>query len=168
MHVEHEFKPIFDDYSKILILGTMPSVKSRETHFYYGHPRNRFWKVLASITEWNGSTGEFIRQPETIEEKKQMLLSTGIAIWDVVSSCEIEGSSDSSISNVVPNNITELMKKTRIDRIYANGAKAEELYLKYCFENSSRKIIKLPSTSPANAAYSLERLIEIWKSKLCI
>lgn len=155
----HEFAPVYDEHSRILILGTFPSVKSREQHFYYGHPQNRFWKVLASLTQWP-------QIPQTIEEKKQMLLQNGIAIWDVIQSCDIAGSSDSSIKNVVPSDIGSILKNSGIKRIYANGNMAKKLYEKYILPEIGVPIIGLPSTSPANAAYSLERLKESWKQIL--
>ena len=155
----HEFAPVYDERSRILILGTFPSVKSREQHFYYGHPQNRFWKVLASLTRWP-------QIPQTIEEKKQMLLQNGIAIWDVIQSCDIAGSSDSSIKNVVPSDIGSILKDSGIKRIYANGNMAKKLYEKYILPEIGVPIIGLPSTSPANAAYSLERLKESWKQIL--
>lgn len=155
----HEFAPVYDEHSRILILGTFPSVKSREQRFYYGHPQNRFWKVLASLTRWP-------QIPQTIEEKKQMLLQNGIAIWDVIQSCDIAGSSDSSIKNVVPSDIGSILKDSGIKRIYANGNMAKKLYEKYILPETGVPIIGLPSTSPANAAYSLERLKESWKQIL--
>ena len=155
----HEFAPVYDERSRILILGTFPSVKSREQHFYYGHPQNRFWKVLASLTRWP-------QIPQTIEEKKQMLLQNGIAIGDVIQSCDIAGSSDSSIKNVVPSDIGSILKDSGIKRIYANGNMAKKLYEKYILPEIGVPIIGLPSTSPANAAYSLERLKESWKQIL--
>ena len=155
----HEFAPVYDEHSRILILGTFPSVKSREQRFYYGHPQNRFWKVLTSLTRWP-------QIPQTIEEKKQMLLQNGIAIWDVIQSCDIAGSSDSSIKNVVPSDIGSILKYSGIKRIYANGNMAKKLYEKYILPETGVPIIGLPSTSPANAAYSLERLKESWKQIL--
>lgn len=151
---EHTFEPIFDANSKILILGTFPSVKSREQGFYYGHPQNRFWRVLEKLTENSRVT--------TIEEKKELLLKNGIAIWDTVKSCDIVGSSDSSIKNVVPAEINWLLAQTDIQKIFANGGKAYSLYQKYVFPITKREIKKLPSTSPANASYSLERLLKEW------
>ncbi len=151
----HTFEPIFDSNCKILILGTFPSVKSRENNFYYGHPQNRFWRVLAEILEE--------KVPESIDDKKNMLLSNNIAIWDVVKSCEISNSADSTIKNVVPNNLNEILGKADIKSIYANGKTAEKLYKKYDLINLQREIISLPSTSPANAAFSLERLVDKWK-----
>lgn len=154
-NLTHEFKPVYNKDSIILILGTFPSVKSRECNFYYGHPQNRFWKVLATIFEEN--------IPETVEEKKSFLLKNKVAIWDVIQSCTIKGSSDSSIKDVIPSDITEILKNADIKCIYGNGAKACELYKKYIFPVTNREIVKLPSTSPANAAWNMERLIEQWK-----
>lgn len=155
MQVSHTFQPIYDKNSRILILGTFPSVKSREKAFYYGHPQNRFWRVIA------GLTGENV--PGTTAEKKALLLRHRIAIWDVISSCDIEGSSDSSIRNVVPNEVDRLLEKSSIKRIYGNGDKACRLYDRYCQEKTGIDIKKLPSTSPANAAFSYERLLEYWR-----
>ena len=152
--VEHTFEPIYDENSKVLILGSFPSVKSREQNFYYGHPRNRFWRVISNLTE--------TELPTTIEEKKEMLLKNNIAIWDVIKSCVIKGSSDSSIKNVVVNDITEVVKNSKIDRIFANGDKSFKLYKKYC-SDVGIEIEKLPSTSPANAAFSIEKLVEDWE-----
>ena len=154
-HVSHDFEPVFDENSKVLILGTFPSVKSRENQFYYGHPQNRFWKVIAGLTE--------SEVPQTIEEKKKILLEHGIAIWDVIESCDIIGSSDSSIKNVVPADIERVVANSKIQNIYANGGTAKKLYEKYSQKKTGREIIGLPSTSPANAAYSLERLLECWQ-----
>ena len=150
----HEFEPVFDEHSEILILGTFPSVKSRENQFYYGHPQNRFWKVLAALT---GS-----ELPQTVEEKKKMLLDNHIAIWDVIAQCDIAGSSDSSIRNVVPADIGRVLAGSNIRKIYANGNTAKKLYDKYVLPKVQVEIEGLPSTSPANAGYSLDRLIEAW------
>ena len=150
----HEFEPVFDERSEILILGTFPSVKSRENQFYYGHPQNRFWKVLAALTD--------SELPETIEDKKKMLLDNRIAIWDVIAQCDIAGSSDSSIKNVVPADIGRVLKDSNIQKIYANGNTAKKLYDKYVLPKVQIEIEGLPSTSPANAGYSLDRLIEAW------
>lgn len=155
INISHTFQPVYDDKSKILILGTFPSVKSRENHFYYGHPMNRFWKVLSALVK--------TALPVTIEEKKNFLLEHHIAIWDVIQSCSITGSGDASIRDVIPNDFTELLKKAEIKKIYANGNKAYELYMKYVYSNTKKDIEKLPSTSPANAGYSLEKLEEKWK-----
>ncbi|MBQ7900855.1 MAG: DNA-deoxyinosine glycosylase [Clostridia bacterium] len=153
--VKHPINPIFDINSKILILGSFPSVKSREQMFFYGHPQNRFWKVVSAVFDRN--------TPETVEEKKDFLLSTHIAVWDVIASCDIAGSSDSSIKNVVPNNLNTILNTAKIKNIYVNGKTAEKYYNKYIKDNIKRPAICLPSTSPANAAWSLERLIEAWE-----
>ena len=157
-NITHTFEPVYNEESKILILGSFPSVKSRENHFYYGHPQNRFWKVLANILE--------CEIPVTIEEKKQMLLENGVAIWDVIASCSIVGSSDTSIKDVVVNEFSEILGKTKIEKIYVNGTKAYELYHKYAEEKTGIKAIKLPSTSPANAAWNLEKLCIAWKETI--
>lgn len=153
-HVKHEFDPVFDGQSEVLILGTLPSVKSREQKFYYGHPCNRFWEVIA------GLYGE--RRPETIEEKKALLLAHHIALWDVIAECDIEGSSDSSIRNVVLTDLSIILEHAHVRRIFANGTKAYELYQKYSYPKTGMEICKLPSTSPANAAFRMERLLEAW------
>lgn len=152
--VSHTFEPVWDAHSRILILGTFPSVKSREHRFYYGHPQNRFWKVIAGITD--------NPVPETVADKKTLLLQNGIAIWDVIASCRIIGSSDSSIRDVEANDIGFLLRESNITRIFGNGAKACELYDRYVKKDTGVEITKLPSTSPANAAFSLERLLEQW------
>lgn len=153
-HVKHTFEPVFDKDSEILILGTLPSVKSREVDFYYGNPQNRFWKVIGILTGCNNYN--------TIEEKKKMLLENKIAIWDTIESCDIEGSSDSSITNVVPVDLSVILNNSNVKRIYANGGKAYELYNKYLLDKTGIRIIKLPSTSPANARFSLEKLLNEW------
>lgn len=158
--LEHTFEPVFDRYSEILILGTFPSVKSRENMFYYGHPQNRFWKVIANI--------KGVTVPESIEEKRRLLLESHIAVWDVIKSCSISGSSDSSIRDVTANDISRLLTNTNIQTIYGNGAKACELYNRYVKAETGREIVKLPSTSPANAAYSLERLCQLWSTALYV
>ena len=154
-HVTHTFEPVFNSESKILILGSFPSVKSRENNFYYGHPQNRFWKVLACILEKD--------VPQTIEEKKAFLLEHHIAVWDVIESCTIIGSSDSSIKDVVVNDFSKVLKNSEMETIYVNGGKAYELYHKYAEKQTGIPAVKLPSTSPANAAWNLERLCEAWK-----
>lgn len=154
-NIKHTFEPVFDEDSELLILGTFPSVKSRENHFYYGHPQNRFWKVIAELTDSG--------VPQTIGEKKRLLLEKHIAIWDVIESCTISGSSDSSIRDVKVNDIKSLLERSKIAAIYGNGAKACELYDRYVREKTGMDIIKLPSTSPANAAFSLDRLCAEWR-----
>lgn len=154
INIHHTFEPVYDENSKILILGSFPSVKSREKNFYYGHPQNRFWKVLARILEEE--------VPETIEEKKTILLSHNIAIWDVIESCTILGSSDTSIKDVVVNDFASILQNSKIEKIFVNGTKAYELYRKYAEKKTGIKAVKLPSTSPANAAWKLERLCQTW------
>ena len=153
-HVKHTFEPIYDENSRILILGSLPSVKSREQGFYYGHPQNRFWKVLARLLEWV--------EPETIEEKKAMLLENRIAIWDVLESCDIQGSSDSSIKNPVAADIPRLLKKTNIEKIYVNGTTAGKYYKKYILPLTGAEAVVLQSTSPLNCRYNLDKLVENW------
>lgn len=152
--VTHELEPIYDENSKILILGTLPSVKSREQQFFYAHPQNRFWKVLALLMEDD--------VPVTIDEKKAFLLKNNIAVWDVIESCQIIGSSDSSIKDVVPTDITKILETANISKIFANGATAKKLYDKYQRKILGIEIEGLPSTSPANAAYSIEKLLDKW------
>lgn len=154
-NVKHEIPPIYNKNSKILILGSFPSVKSRESQFFYHHPQNRFWKVLSSVLDKD--------TPITIDEKKDFLLDNNIALWDVIASCDIEGSSDSSIKNVVANDLNKIIDTCDIKQIFCNGGKSFELYKKYCEKNTNLKAIKLPSTSPANARFSLEKLVEDWK-----
>lgn len=154
----HEFPPVWDKQSRILILGSFPSVKSREEGFFYGHPRNRFWKVLSAVLS--------CPEPDSIGEKKKMLLTNGIALWDVIAVCEIKGSSDSSIRNVVANDFTDLLQQSQIGAIFANGQTAGRLYHKYVEPETGITADILPSTSPANAAWSLERLIESYREKI--
>lgn len=153
-NVKHEIPPIYDKNSKILVLGSFPSVKSRESQFFYHHPQNRFWKVLSSVIG--------VDTPTSIEEKKKFLLDNNIALWDVIDSCDIEGSSDSSIKNVVANDLDKIIENCNIKQIFCNGGKSYELYRKYCEKDTNLKAIKLPSTSPANARSSLEKLIAEW------
>lgn len=153
--VIHTIEPIYNKASRVLILGSFPSVKSREGQFFYHHPQNRFWKVLAALTAEE--------EPHCIEEKKRLLLKNHIAVWDVIHSCEITGSSDSTIRNVVPNDLDRILKAADIRQIFTNGGKASELYRKYIEPSTGRPSVKLPSTSPANAACSLERLITDWQ-----
>lgn len=153
-HVQHTFEPVFDEHSRILILGSFPSVKSREIQFYYGHPQNRFWKLMAQLLD--------VPVPQSIDEKKTMLLTHGLALWDVIASCDIKGSSDSSIKNAVPADISRILKAADIQTIIANGGTAFRLYGRYCEPVTGRPAALCPSTSPANAAFSLERLSECW------
>ena len=148
----HNIPPLFDENSKILILGSFPSVKSREAQFFYGHPQNRFWKVVSQIVGENC--------PETVPEKREMLLKHNIALWDVIGQCDIEGSSDSTIKNVVPNDLSIILNNAKIKQIFVNGKTAYKYFCKY---NKEYNAVCLPSTSPANAMFSLERLAENWK-----
>lgn len=152
--VTHPIPPLFDASSRILILGSFPSVKSREDMFFYHHPQNRFWKVLAGVLE------EPV--PGSIEEKKIFLSKHRIALWDVIASCTIEGSSDSTIKNVVPNDLSGILSAADISRIFCNGGASFQYYKKYQEPRTGRAAVRLPSTSPANAAWSLDRLIREW------
>ncbi len=155
MHLTHPIEPVYDQNSRILILGSFPSAKSREIGFFYGHPQNRFWKLLSALYEEE--------LPQTVEEKKAFLLRHGIALWDVIGSCGIEGSSDASIKNAVPNDIRLILDAADIRAIYTAGKTAKKYYDKYALPKTQRKAICLPSTSPANAAYDLERLLAEWR-----
>ena len=154
----HPIPPVFDAESKILLLGSFPSVKSRESGFFYGHPQNRFWKVLAAVFE--------DELPGTIEEKKVFLLRNHAAVWDVIASCDIKGSSDASIKNVTANDLTKILEAADIRQIFVNGRTAEKMYQKYTEPLIKRPCICLPSTSPANAAWSLERLAVAWSAAI--
>jgi len=154
----HNIPPVFDEHSRILILGSFPSVKSREGQFFYHHPQNRFWKVLAAVLG--------CEVPKTIEEKQAMLLQSRVALWDVIASCEITGSSDSSIRNTVPNDVGRILADASIEAIFCNGGTAHKLYRRHLEPLLGRTAILLPSTSPANAAWSLERLTEAWSAAI--
>ena len=154
MVITHPFDPIYDENSRILILGSFPSVRSRSDGFYYGHPQNRFWRLMSELYET-----DFLH---TTEEKKCFLLKNGIALWDVIGSCEIENSSDSSIRNAVPNPLEHIFEKTNIRSVYTNGKTADRLYRKYYGAGA----ICLPSTSPANAAWTFEKLLKAWEKIL--
>ncbi|MGI6173978.1 MAG: DNA-deoxyinosine glycosylase [Christensenellales bacterium] len=155
MILKHTFPPVHDAFSRILVLGTFPSVKSRETLFYYGHPQNRFWRVLADVFREN--------VPTSIEEKTALLLRNRVALWDVAGECEIEGSADTSIRRVVPNDIGRILAACPIEHIYANGHTAYALYQKLIYPDTGREIARLPSTSPANCRLSYEALLTAWQ-----
>ncbi len=157
-HLVRTFGPVYDKNSQILILGSFPSAKSREVNFFYGHPQNRFWKVLSAV--YNLPLGE------TIEEKKKFLCENHIALWDVIESCDIIGSSDSSIKNVVPTDINMILQSAGIKMIFCNGATSYNLYMKYSFPHTDRIAVKLPSTSPANAVFSLDKLVKCWSKEI--
>lgn len=155
----HPIPPVFDAHSEILILGSFPSVKSREYGFFYGHPANRFWKVLKEVLAW-----PFL--PETAEEKKRLLLESHVALWDVIASCEIVGSSDASIRNVLPNDLTPILENSRIRAVFCNGSTAHSLYMKLIYPSLGILPVRLPSTSPANASFRLEKLTAEWRTAL--
>ncbi len=152
--IVHPIAPVYDENSRVLVLGSFPSVKSREEMFFYGHPQNRFWRVIAAV--FGAET------PKTVADKRAFLLSHGIAVWDVLASCEIEGSDDSTIKNAVPNDLSEIFSAAKIENIFVNGKTAEKYYNKYMKKTLGREAVCLPSTSPANAAWSAEKLIEAW------
>ena len=154
MKLDHPFGPLYDENSRVLILGSFPSVRSREQNFFYGHPQNRFWKVVAAVF------GQPV--PQTIKEKKMLILDNGLALWDSIASCEITGSSDASIRNARANDISIILNSCSIERIYCNGRKSHELYQKYIEPETGREAVCLPSTSPANAKWTLEKLTEAW------
>ena len=152
----HGFGPFFDKESRLLILGSFPSVKSREQGFYYGHPQNRFWSVMAAL--YCEAT------PKSLSEKKEFLSRNHIALYDVIESCSIVGSADSSIADVVPASLAKIVQSSRIGaRIFTNGATADALYRKHQLPLLHVEARRLPSTSPANAAWSLPRLIDAWR-----
>ncbi len=152
--ISHPIPPVFDKSSEILILGSFPSQKSREQMFFYGHPQNRFWRVVSQVLAQ--------KTPETVEEKTRFLLSNKIALWDVIASCDIVGSSDSSIKNVFASDLNIILSVANIRQIFVNGKTAEKYYNKYIKNKIGREAVCLPSTSPANAAWSLERLVSEW------
>ncbi len=153
--IVHPIPPLFDENSETLILGSFPSVKSREAAFFYGHPQNRFWAVLASVYK--------SEKPRTVEEKKKLVLENNLALWDVIASCEIIGSSDSSISDVTANDLSIIINNSKVKKIFVNGKTAEKYYNKYTYPKTGIKAVCLPSTSPANAAWNLEKLVDKWK-----
>lgn len=154
--VKHPIAPVFDENSRVLVLGSFPSVKSREEMFFYGHPQNRFWRVMASV--FGSDT------PKTVEEKRAFLLAHGVALWDVLASCEITGSADSTIKNAVPNDLSPILAAAKIEKIFVNGKAAEKYYDKYLKAALGREAVCLPSTSPANAAWSIAKLTETWSA----
>lgn len=158
--IVHPIPPLFDENSETLILGSFPSVKSREAAFFYGHPQNRFWSVVAAVL------GE--EKPLTVEEKKKLVLKNKLALWDVIASCEIEGSADSTIKDVTANDLSVIINNSKVKRIFVNGKTAEKYYIKYTFPKTGIKAVCLPSTSPANAAWNFERLVDAWKTILTV
>lgn len=150
----HPIPPVYDENSKALILGSFPSVASREVCFFYGHPQNRFWRVLSELLG--------VSMPCSVTDKKKLLISHGIALWDVIASCEIIGSADSSIKDVVPNDLGMILKTADIRAVFVNGKTALKYYNKYLRDSLGKEAICLPSTSPANAAISVSDLVEKW------
>lgn len=157
-HIDHGFEPVYDESSRVLVLGSFPSVLSRANDFYYGNPQNRFWRVMASCL------GE--PTPTSIAEKREMLLAHGVALWDVIASCDIRGSSDASIKNVVPVDVARVTSAAPIEAILCNGATSGRLYHRYLEAIAGRAAVVMPSTSPANAAWSLDRLTGRWAEEL--
>lgn len=157
-HIIHSIEPVFDAESRVLILGTMPSPKSREVQFYYGHPQNRFWRVLAAVL------GEEV--PQSVPEKKTMLLRHRIALWDVLAECEITGASDSSIRNPVANDLSVILDHAPVQAVFTTGATAWKLYTRLQKPHTGIEAVRLPSTSPANCAVKMEALTEAYKAIL--
>ncbi len=153
--IVHPIPPLYDAQSRILILGSFPSIKSREAMFFYGHPQNRFWPLLARLLKEQA--------PTSIEEKRALALGHHIALWDSIRSCTITGSSDSSVRDVVPNDLSVILDHSKVGRICCNGALSHKMYMKYIYPTTGIEAIKLPSTSPANAAYSMDRLEKEWR-----
>ena len=151
----HPIPPVYDRHSRVLILGSFPSVRSREEGFFYGHPQNRFWKVLAAVFS--------APVPVSVPEKKAFLLSHGIALWDVIARCEITGSSDASVRNAEPTDLSVILRNASVRRVYCNGTLAYDLYRRYQLPVTGLEAVKLPSTSPANAAWTESRLREAWR-----
>ena len=152
--IAHPFGPVYGEHSGILILGSFPSVKSREQHFFYGHPQNRFWKVIAAL--YGRET------PVTIPEKKELILDCGLALWDTIASCEITGSSDASIRKVQANDLRVILDRCPIRKICCNGKTSWQQYEKLIRPQTGREALCLPSTSPANAQWTLPKLVEAW------
>lgn len=155
---EHPIPPVYDANARILILGSFPSVLSREVGFFYGNPRNRFWEVLARVKN--------APCPQTTEEKKAFLLANRIALWDAAAACEIRGSADSEMKRIRPTDLSPILRTARIGRICLNGGKAAAIYEKYIRKPGMPEAVRLPSTSPANAAWSLDALTERWREAL--
>lgn len=153
--IRHPIEPVYNENSRVLILGSFPSVRSREDMFFYSHSQNRFWKVMADVFECS--------EPETEEDKRNLLLDHGIALWDVIGYCNVTGSADSSIKNVIPNDLSRILNHARIQRIFLNGKTAEKYYHRYMGSGVGCEAICLPSTSAANASWSREKLVQAWR-----
>lgn len=154
MPIQHPMPPLCGDAPRVLILGSFPSVRSREAGFFYGHPRNRFWQVMAAVLR--------APIPDTVEEKSHLLISHGIALWDVVASCSVRGSADHCITDVTPNDLTPILSRGTVTRVFTNGKTAARLYDRHVGPTVTLPMTCLPSTSPANAACSLDDLIRAW------
>ena len=152
--IDHPFGPLFSENSRVLILGSFPSVKSREQQFFYGHPQNRFWKVIAALYHQE--------VPSTIDQKKKLILENHLALWDSIASCVVTGSSDASIREVRANNLSVILDHSPIRKIFCNGKTSWQMYEKWIRPVTGREAVCLPSTSPANAQWSLDRLIDAW------
>lgn len=180
-HVEHGFGPVWDAHSRVLVLGSMPSPKSRDAGFYYMHRFNRFWPVMAAIfrddsclpatdstagSAWPSSPDEIA---ELVKARRTFALRHGLALWDVIASCDIAGASDASIRNAVPNDIPSIVRGSGITHVFTTGAKAAQLYRRLVAPMMASAgldgvaLTTLPSTSPANAGMSLDRLIEAYR-----
>lgn len=157
-HLSHGFGPVYDARSRVLILGSFPSVKSREANFYYGHAQNRFWPLMARLLD--------APVPQSIDEKRALMLARGVALWDVIEECDISGSADSSIKNAVPTDVPRILAAADIQGVYCNGALTYKLYMKNLLPLCGVAAVKLPSTCPANAAWSLDRLYAEWRQIL--
>lgn len=155
MIANHTFEPVYNENSKILILGSMPSMKSRENRFYYSNPQNRFWDILATIFE--------VEKPQTVAEKANLVIENNLALWDVLKTCEIIGSADNTIKNPVVNDINSIINQSKIEFIYTTGKTATNLYNKYCLVDTKIESKYLPSSSPANAKFGLKELVEAYK-----
>ncbi|MGN0034871.1 MAG: DNA-deoxyinosine glycosylase [Coriobacteriales bacterium] len=164
VHLEHTIDPVFDERCTLLVLGSFPSAQSREARFFYGNPRNRFWRVLATLF------GQPVPPDEPVcvstDAKRRLLHDCHVALWDVVASCDIRGSSDASIRDVVPTDLSRILGSCPIEAVFGNGGTATRLYRRYQEQVTGRPITGLPSTSPANASYSLERLVQVWGDAL--
>ena len=152
----HPLKPLYRADSKLLILGSFPSVKTREYGFFYGHPFNRFWPLMAALFQEEIST--------KIEDRRAFLLRHKIAVYDSIYQCDIVGSSDASIQNVVPTNLRPIFETAEIRQVFCNGQTSYYYYQKYHAESCGIQGVKLPSTSPANARYRLDDLVKEWQS----
>ena len=153
-NIIHPIPPFYDENSKVLILGSFPSIKTRESGFFYGHKQNRFWTLMSELFHE--------KKPDSVEEKKALLKKHRLALWDSIHSCDIVGSSDSSIKNAVPNDFSEILNTADIKHIFTNGKQSHSVYSRYCLPNTGIEDICLPSTSPANAAWTLEKLVQAW------